>query len=303
MKLENIQAFVTIAKVKSFTKAADLCFCTQGTMSQRLKVLEDHYRTCLIHRVGREIQLTEAGRRILPYCESILQTFGESKVALENLDEFTQADLAVCASFTPGTTLVPSTIGHIIRSYPLVNINSHIKYAGDVIHELSFEQNYDIGIISQPKSKVEKLKKLNIEYICDDKLVLIARKDSEFIRKLKGKKVVSLKEVQDQRILISNRNSTLVNAIHSELPIAEMDNITSLGNVVAIKKGVELGLGVSILSEFMVEDELDKGNFISLDIDGLDEHRSIYAISKKNNLLSPLARKFIEVIKRENSSR
>ncbi|MFN3018351.1 LysR family transcriptional regulator [Vibrio coralliilyticus] len=303
MKLENIQAFVTIAKVKSFTKAADLCFCTQGTMSQRLKVLEDHYRTCLIHRVGREIQLTEAGRRILPYCESILQTFGESKVALENLDEFTQADLAVCASFTPGTTLVPNTIGHIIKSYPLVNINSHIKYAGDVIHELSFEQNFDIGIISQPKSKVEKLKKLDIEYICEDKLVLITRKESKLLEEIKDRKSISLKEIQDQRILISNKNSTLVNVLNSEFPMNQIASITSLGNVVAIKKGVELGLGVSILSEFMVKDELDKGKLVSLDIEDFNEHRSIYAISKKNTLLSPLARKFIEVIERENSAR
>lgn len=302
MKLENIQAFVTIAKVKSFTKAADLCFCTQGTMSQRLKVLEDHYRTCLIHRVGREIQLTEAGRRILPYCESILQTFGESKVALENLDEFTQADLAVCASFTPGATLVPNTIADILKGYPLVNINSHIKYAGEVIHELSFEQNYDIGIISQPRCKVEKLKKLDIEYICEDKLVLVTRKESKLLDKIKGKNSLSLKELQDQRILISNKNSTLVSAINSELPIDQGDNIISLGNVIAIIEGVKLGLGVSILSEFVVKDELHKGKLVSLDIEDFKDHRSIYAISKKNTLLSPLARKFIEVIKLKNSA-
>lgn len=73
MTLEQLRIFVAVAKQLSFTKAAYELYLTQPTVSAAIAALEKHHSVPLFHRVGRRIELTEAGQLLLEPARAILQ--------------------------------------------------------------------------------------------------------------------------------------------------------------------------------------------------------------------------------------
>lgn len=296
MKIENLEAFVTIAELRSFTQAADACFCTQATMSQRLKNLENHYKTSLFDRIGRNIELTEAGKRLLPYCQSALKAIQLSKVELEAINGLSSGNLMLCSSNTPGIYLLPQVLAKFHCKYPGVEIESRIKYAKDVLQELSFDGDAELGLVSQPV--VIDDKKLHFEPILKDKLTVIISPNHEKATHWKNNGRVCLKELLKNNLLVSNRKSSIVQNLEqtSEENISFNTTIV-LGSMEAVKRSVMLNAGVAIVSEFLVEHEVSEGRLYSFDIDGVKMLRNVMLVYRKNCSLSPSAKAFINTLK------
>lgn len=296
MKIENIEAFVTIAKLRSFTQAAEACFCTQATISQRLKNLENHYKTPLFDRIGRSIELTEAGKRLLPYCQSALNAIHLSNVELEAINGLSTGNLMLCSSNTPGIYLLPQVISEFHSKYPGVEIESRIKYAKDVLQELSFDENAELGLVSQPM--IVEDKKLHFEPILKDKLTVIVSPRHEKSTHWKEHGQIGLKDLLKNNLLVSNSKSSIVQNLEqaSEEKIKFKTTIV-LGSMEAVKRSVILNAGVAIVSEFLVEQEVSEGKLIHFDIEGIEIMRHMMLVYRKNSSLSPSAKAFIETLK------
>ena len=85
MDFKQIEAFVSVVDNKSFSKAADVCFLTQPTISARISTLEKELGVRLIDRTGREAFLTDYGRVFYKYAEEMLETRNKATDSIKGL--------------------------------------------------------------------------------------------------------------------------------------------------------------------------------------------------------------------------
>ncbi|USH01427.1 LysR family transcriptional regulator [Grimontia kaedaensis] len=301
MRIENFEAFVNIARLGSFTQAAEECFCTQATMSQRIKKLEDYYKVQLLHRDGRGVELTLAGQQILPYCEAIIVALRDSKNELLNIDQLSIGELKICSSNTPGTYILPQILSSFHLRFPGIELESQIKYAKDVINEISFGSECELGFVSQPADVGVDDKKLMFEPILRDGLAVIVSPQHPMVKdKWEGKHSISLDDLQGQTLLTSNRKSSTVKNLETTSGKSmDFKQVVSLGSMEAVKKSVELNAGIAIASHFLVHDEVSSGKLLSFSIEDVTVYRFVMLVHRRTVSLSPTARAFVEYLKKD----
>jgi DNA-binding transcriptional LysR family regulator len=298
MKIESLDAFVKIAQLRSFTQAAEACFCTQATISTRLKNLELHFKTRLFDRIGRNIELTEEGRRILPFCQSALNSLEQSKIEIESMNGLTSGRLALCSSNTPGTYLLPEIISGYHHQYLGIEIDSRIRYARDVIQEMLFDGEAELGFVSQPELIDDK--KIVCEPILADELGVIVSAQHNNLERWLKRGNITICELQKETLLLSNPQSSLLQNLEkaSDSKI-KFNNKIVLGSMEAVKKAVCLNTGIAIVSQFLIEDELIDEKLFRFNIKGLTLKRTVYLLHRKNRNLSPAAKAFIKILEKE----
>ncbi|MCW8331040.1 LysR family transcriptional regulator [Photobacterium sp. SDRW27] len=298
MKIENLEAFVKIAQLRSFTQAADACFCTQATISLRLKNLEMYFKTQLFDRVGRNIELTEEGRRILPFCQSALSSLEQSKIELEAMNGLTTGSLALCSSNTPGTYLLPRIIAEYHKQYSGIDIDSRIRYARDVIQEMLFDGEAELGFVSQPEGIDDK--KITCQPVLTDELCVIVSSEHESLSRWLQQGGLTMRELQKQTLLLSNQKTSLIaNLERASAGKVKFNTQIVLGSMEAVKKAVCLNTGIAIVSQFLIQDEVKEKKLFQLRIKGVNLQRTVYLLHRRNRSLSPAAQAFIRVLETE----
>ncbi|MGF1762032.1 LysR family transcriptional regulator [Aliivibrio kagoshimensis] len=302
MKIENLEAFVNIAQLRSFTQAAEQCFCTQATISLRVKNLEQYFKVQLFDRVGRNIELTEEGKKILPLCQSALHALQQSKSELEAMSGLTSGNLSLCSSNTPGTYMLPEVLAHFHQQFPGIRIDSRIKYARDVIQEMLFDGDAELGFVSQPTQFDDK--KIECKKILEDELCVIVSNQHPKLDQWVRYGGISIKDLQQQTLLLSNPKSSLqanLEKANGEKVIFQAQIV--LGSMEAVKKSVMLNVGIGIVSQFLIEEELADKKLHKLKIKGVSLHRIVYLLHRRNRSLSPAAHAFIKVLEADLSQR
>jgi DNA-binding transcriptional LysR family regulator len=291
LKIENLEAFVKINKNRSFTKAAKECFCTQATISLRLKMLEDYLDVKLFDRIGRTIELTAEGEMILPHIQLVLNNIEETQNQISEFKQLSFGSISISSSNTPGTYILPNVIYQFNQAYPKIKLNSHITYAKGVIQEILFGKEYDFGLVSQPQPIDDK--KIICQAVFSDRLSVITNGHHPWVRR----KNIEISELLNETILLSNKATSLkryISSFNSSRP--EFDKEIILGSVEAVKKNVIRGMGISIISSLSVKDELSTGSLKEIELKGIELERMIYLLYRKNKILSPAAKAFIDLL-------
>jgi DNA-binding transcriptional LysR family regulator len=291
LKIENLEAFVKINKNRSFTKAAKECFCTQATISLRLKMLEDFFEVKLFDRIGRTIELTAEGEMILPHIQLILSNIEETKHRIAEFKKLSFGSISISSSNTPGTYILPNVIYKFNLKHPNIKLNSHIKYAKGVIQEVFYGNEYDFGLVSQPQPIDDK--KIICQAVFADRLSVITNGDHPWA----SRENIKISELLSETILLSNKATSLKQYISSFYEFKpEFKKEIILGSVEAVKKNVIRGMGISIISSLSVQDELNAGSLKEIKIKGIELKRMIYLLYRKNKILSPAAKAFIDLL-------
>lgn len=102
MELNQLKVFCAIIEKKSFSKASEILFLSQPTISYQIKSLEQELKTKLLDRSGREIIITGSGKIFYKYARRILQLVGEAEQAIQQLNGLIKGELIIGASTTPG---------------------------------------------------------------------------------------------------------------------------------------------------------------------------------------------------------
>src|SRR6476620_835831 len=118
MDIAKLRIFVTVARLGNFTRAAELLYLTQPTVSQQLAVLETQLGTPLIERLPRQQRLTAAGAALLPYAEQILALADEAAEATRAAAGLADRTLRLGAGHMLATYLLPDLLGRYRIRYP-----------------------------------------------------------------------------------------------------------------------------------------------------------------------------------------
>lgn len=292
MDLETLETFLLIAKNNSFTKTAEAMFCTQAAISMRIRRLENYLDCSLFNRKTKKAELTKDGLLFLPYAQQIANTFINAKEHLLQAKLMEQSEISITSSNTPGTYMLPNIMFLFKQKYPFITVVNHVQYTKNVINSV-LNKNYDLGIISQPY--LSDTQDILCEPLLEDSLVVVVNNHHPWATK----KRIFINDIKNETFLISNPNTSLVSYLEKIGNFKFIsNNICVVGSIEAIKQSIYDNLGISIISENAVKQELKLGLLSKVDIiDDIKLIRHIYYIKHKDINLPLSTELFLKFIK------
>lgn len=288
MDIPELKTFVTVAKLGSFSLAAEKLFLSQPAISKRIAQLEAQLDTRLLDRIGHKVSLTEQGRTLLPRAELLLLELEDIKRAVSNLEHKVSGNLMIGASHHVGLRRLPPVLKRFCKEFPDVNldisfVDSEQAYADVLKGEL------ELAVVTIPKGGKSNLKTIKI---WDDHLHIVVAKDHP----LAAQKNVKLEDLSHFKAILPSEK-TFTRSIVEEtfrkrsIPISIAMNTNYIET---IRMMVSIGMGWSALPESMIEKDLR-----ILPIKDIDIHRSLGCIYHAERSLSNAARALIEILQNE----
>ena len=255
--LQQLRILKAVATEKSFTRAAEILYVSQPSLSKQIKILENRLGIVLLNRENSTISLTEGGRVFLQYSERILALCEESCRALNDVKNGDRGNLTVGASQTIGTYLMPRVLALFAQNYPQINIKVQVD-STRVITKNVVNREIDIAVVGGDVP--EELKKnLDIENFVEDELILIVPKSHPFA--LKKHKKINKDDLYHLNFITLNSTSTIRKfidniLIQNDIETKQFNIIMQLNSIEGIKTAVSLGLGAAFVSSSAIEKEI-----------------------------------------------
>ncbi len=259
----RLQVFHTVARLLSFTKAAETLHMTQPAVTFQIRQLEEHFNTRLFDRTHNRISLTEAGKTVYEYADKILSLYGEMDNSVRELTGDVSGVLLIGASTTIAEYVLPSLLGEFKEKHPNVNMRLSVSNSVGVVHMVE-NNSVDVGIVESPITN----KNLAVEVCWHDKLVFICPPDHPMAKE----KIVPVKALTEQPYICREEGSgtrefVCAHLAANDIQMQDIDVKLEVGSPEAVKSMVEAGLGTSVVSQATVEKEVKLGTLVALPLD------------------------------------
>ncbi len=261
----RLQVFHTVARLLSFTKAAETLHMTQPAVTFQVRQLEEYFNTRLFDRTHNRISLTEAGERVYQYADKIFDLYAQMENAVREMTGEVSGSLTLGASTTIAEYMLPALLGDFRAKYPEVTI--HLKVSNtDGIVSMVENNTIDLGVVEAPVSN----KNLVVDECRRDQLVAIVPPGHA---KAKAK-VIKLEELMEYPYICREEGSgtreVIAEYIHRTNPgHAGLNVVMELGSPEAVKGAVEAGMGISVVSRATIQKELKLGTLVAIELDPL----------------------------------
>ena len=259
----RLQVFHTVARLLSFTKAAEELHMTQPAVTFQVRQLEEQFNTRLFDRTHNRISLTDAGKRVFEFAERIFELYGEMDRSVRELTGDMSGVLILGASTTIAEYMLPVLLGDFKAKHPEVTIRLKVANTDGIVSQIE-NNEIDMGVVEAPVNN----KNLVVEECRTDQLVVIVPPGHELIQA----KVVPMKRLIDYPFICREEGSgtrevMIESMIAAGVNMSDLNIAMELGSLEAIKGAVEAGMGVSILSKATILKELRLGTLVALDTD------------------------------------
>ena len=261
----RLQVFHTVARLLSFTKAAETLHMTQPAVTFQVRQLEEFFNTRLFDRTHNRISLTTAGERVFEYAERIIGLYNEMNIRVRDITGDVSGVLIIGASTTIAEYVLPALLGEFQARHPDVRIRLSVSNSLGIVHMVE-SNTVDIGVVESPVAN----KSLAVEVCWQDQLVFICRPDHPLARA----KSVPVRDLLELPFLAREEGSGTREVIsdylaQNNLQWHDLNLSMEFGSPESVKSSVEGGLGVSIVSKATVAKELKLGTLVALPLDPL----------------------------------
>ena len=290
MTLRHIRIFLTVCQ-EGFhvTRAAEALHMTQPAVSLAIRELEDYYGVRLFDRIGRRLQITEAGVRLRESGSHIVAMFDRMEKGLRNWDAF--GVLRVGASLTIGSQLMPGYVRAFRESHPDTEVQVTVATSA-LLEQKLLDNALDFALMEGAVH----VPSIVSEAYMEDHLAVVCPADGRF----RQGQVLSQAEFRSQPLLLREHGSgtreTFERAVgqagFSVTPAWEAMSNRALLNAVAS------GLGISVLSARIAAEEVERGRVVSVEVEGLDFRRQFHIIYHQDKFLTASALDFMELCRR-----
>jgi DNA-binding transcriptional LysR family regulator len=259
----RLQVFYTVARLLSFTKAADALHMTQPAVTFQVRQLEEHFNTRLFDRTHNRVSLTDTGKTVFEYAERIFELYAEMENAVKQMTGDISAALTLGASTTIAEYMLPGLLGDFKSKYPELTIRLKVSNTEGIVSMV--ENNViDLGVVEAPVSN----KNLQVEVCQMDQLVVIVAPNHP----LAGRQSVTIAELASMPFICREEGSGTREVIMDYITSQGLDKnalnlCMELGSPEAIKGAVQAGMGISILSRATVSKELKLGLLACINLD------------------------------------
>lgn len=275
--LIKLETFILAAECSSFSEAAKQLNLTQPTVSYHIKELEKELGVTLFTRSGSNLQLTEAGRLLLPWSRKLVNQSNELQEMISALQDGVVGQLRIACSTTAGKYLLPQLAARFCQRYPGIKISILRCTSGDVALQL-LENEADLGVVSF------EIQEENIEYqeFFDDSISLIVPQDHPWALR----RVIEPDDLIAEPLIIresssGTRRMMLSQMAKFDIGLDDLNIFMELGSAEAIVRTVATGYGISFVSTLASACPLERGHVVEVQVKGFDMHRKIFMIRKR----------------------
>ncbi|GAK40123.1 LysR family transcriptional regulator [Paenibacillus urinalis] len=149
MDIRHLQYFLEVARQHSFTKAAQVLFITQPTISKTVKSLEDELGVTLLDRYGKNVKLTDAGEVFARQAQEIVTSFHNLSSELDDLMNLKKGHIRIGLPPMIGASFFPKVIGAFYKQYPNITIQL-FEDGGKKVENDILSGALDVGVTVLP---------------------------------------------------------------------------------------------------------------------------------------------------------
>ncbi len=271
MTLEQLRIFVAVAEREHLTRAAAALHLTPSAVSSAVRVLEDRYGAPLFHRVGRRIELTEAGRIFLAEAQATLARAQAAELVLTELGGLRRGSLVIQASQTIASYWLPQHVVRFHDRHPRIDIRLSVGNT-ETVTQAVLDGGAELGLIEGAIDAPA----LSTLTVARDRVIVVVAPDHPWA----GRKQLPIEEIKRMRWVLREPGSGTRSAFETALERIGIDPATldlelELPSNEAVRSAVELGGLATAMSELVVAAYLDAGQLVHVP----------FAIPERNFLL------------------
>ena len=284
----QLEAFDTLCATGSFTETAKRLLLTQSAISHSMRTLEEEAGCQLIRRQGKKVSLTEAGERLLRFARPFLQGMSVVREELSGFEKFGAGRIRLGASQQACRFFLPPLIKEFKKGVPQCRFEVYGEDTPKCLNMLSLGE-LDLAISLEP------IKNLEIEFVpCfTDELRLITTQGHEWAKV--GS--VDWTKVAGENFILDNRASYSFRRINEYLEQngLKLTSFMEISSSDASKELIKLGLGIGVMADWLVANEVASGELVSLPL-GFGKLTRTWGISiRKGRKLNKAERIFIKI--------
>ncbi len=289
MEMHQLRYFVAVAQTNSFSRAAEACFVSQPSLSQQIAKLEAQVGHRLLDRLGRRVQLTDAGRQLLDSAMAILATVEDAKRRLQDDANLAGCRLTLGAIPTIAPYLLPILLQRFERRHAGVELTVHEDVTRNLIGAVTSGE-LDLAVMALPFEDA----RLAFEELWTEPLLLALPRGHRLARK----KQVTMDEIREERFLLLTEMHCLGEQVLSYCRAHECQPHIACrsAQIATMQALIEQGLGVTLLPEMATRRQTNK-SIVYRRLAGHCPSRTVTVIWRKHRYHSIAAARFLDVLR------
>jgi DNA-binding transcriptional LysR family regulator len=287
IELSQLETFLAVAELKSFSRAAERLHRTQPAISQVVRKLEAEVGEVLFDRALRDGSLTAAGELLQGYAQRLISLRREATLALDELRSLDRGRLTLAANEYTCLYLLP-VLDRFRRLHPQIGITVQRAYASRIPSEL-LARTAEIGMLSfSPDPEI-----FQTISVYRDRMAIVVKPGHPLTRR----KRVRIADLGSQSFVAHNVDSPLRQRVtqtfdenHTPLNIG-----IELPSMEAVKRFVAQGNGVAIVPGLTAARELESGELVGIQVPELHIERELRLVLRRKAVLSYVGSAFLKV--------
>ena len=286
---------MAVYREKSFTKAAELLFTSQPTISEHMQNLEARLNCRLFDRLGRSILPTAEAELLYPRAIAILDDLRRLEEDINTTRQGTSGELIIGASTIPGTYILPAIAASFKNDFPGISFEIRINDSAKIVDAVA-ENELLFGVVG---AKIP-VAGLVFQPFIEDQLILAAAAANPVPPSISMEMLHSLPFIVRERG--SGTRKSIEALLGQQRQSFEQFNIcATLGSSSAVKEAIKADLGLSIISRHAVRDELLQGTIKEVDVSGLTMKRNFFVVTSRKRTQPNHYQLFLEKLLRLSS--
>ncbi len=287
--LRQLQVFEAVARLGSFSRAAEEIHVTQPAVSKQIRQLQQEVGLPLLEQIGRQVCLTDAGRELLATCSDWLDTWNRFEQSIADLKGLKQGRLRI-AVVTTAKYFMPRVLGPFCDRYPGIEVALEVINRNRLLERLGHNAD-DLYVMGVPPEGWE----IESQPLLENNLVVVAPRTHRFV----GRRRIPFTQLADETFIAREEGSgtrITVERVFAEKGIHFKVRM-ELGSNEAIKQAIAGGLGLAVLSQNTLGDPAAE-ELAVLDVTGFPVRRSWYLVWPRGKQLSVVAATFVDFLHR-----
>jgi DNA-binding transcriptional LysR family regulator len=274
VNISQLRAFIAVVEEGSFSSAARTLGVSQPAVTMQVRGLESDVGATLLDRRYRGVDLTEAGRSLLPHALAVLKELEIAQDELDAMSGTVTGPVTVAASTTPGQYVLPNLLGDFLKANPEVTVTIAVHDTAEVV-DIVESGGAQLGMVGA----MVRGARATLEELGTDELMVIAPRDSGLI----GRPGLTASDLAGEAFIMREQGSGTRQVAESALRAHgvepdDLNVVTELGTSEAIVRAVEGGLGLGIVSRWVAEKAIELGTVRSVSVAGFPVARPFYVV-------------------------
>jgi DNA-binding transcriptional LysR family regulator len=285
MDVRQLKLFCRIVDRHSFSLAADELHITQPAASQQVHSLERELKTTLLDRSRRTVVPTDSGQVLYRYGREILDLHERACTEILDLGELVAGRVVVGASTGPGEHVLPGMLTQFKEEYPGVSISLHVDDTHAVVERV-LTREFEIGAVGAVTPRPD----LVTEPLARDEIVLVCSPTHPWA----SRDHVNLSELVAEPQIMQQQGAGLRTVVEDHLRRAgvrleTLNVVMEMGLMESAKQAAIAGGGVTFVSHWAIDLEVEHGTLVIVPIEGFRILRDFYSVRSKTRVLSRAA--------------